>query len=99
MTRQTKQRTRLSRREFIKRGAGGAAMIAGGGILTAIPESVSAHPVQAASGSSVGDLVLVNGKFVDGRGVVAPTLTIKNGRIVKVGQALNLGPDARTIDL
>jgi predicted amidohydrolase YtcJ len=41
----------------------------------------------------------VNGKFVDGRGNVASAITIKNGRILNVGQATPLGPVARTIDL
>jgi predicted amidohydrolase YtcJ len=49
--------------------------------------------------SSSGDLILRNGKFVDGRGQVASLLTIKNGRIVSVGQAIPLGPGAKTIDL
>jgi hypothetical protein len=36
---------------------------------------------------------------VDGRGIVASALTIKNARIVNVGQAMPLGPGAKTIDL
>jgi predicted amidohydrolase YtcJ len=36
---------------------------------------------------------------VDGRGVVGAALTVKNGRIANVGQALPLGPGAQTIDL
>jgi len=49
------------------------------------------------NGGNDGDLALVNGKFVDGRGLVASSLTIKNGRIAPAGQ--RLGPDAQTIDL
>ena len=45
------------------------------------------------------DVVLANGKFVDGRGVVGSTLTVKNGRIVSIGQAGAPIPGARTIDL
>ncbi len=45
------------------------------------------------------DLVLTNGKFVDGRGVVGSTMTIRNGRIVRIGQAMQLAPDAQRIDL
>jgi len=47
------------------------------------------------------DLVLTNGKFVDGRGVVGAgsTMTIRNGRIARVGQAIQLAPDAQMIDL
>src|SRR6185436_3322461 len=44
-----------------------------------------------------GDLVLVNGKFVDGRGVVGSAITIKNGRILSVGQGPSSQP--QTIDL
>ena len=60
----------------------------------AVPQTAS--PTAGPRGSD-GDLALVNGKFVDGRGVVASALTIKNGRIVNVAQ--RLGPDAQTIDL
>jgi predicted amidohydrolase YtcJ len=45
------------------------------------------------------DLVLTNGKFVDGRGQVGTTLTIRNGRISAVGTQGIVAPDARTIDL
>jgi predicted amidohydrolase YtcJ len=78
----------LSRRKLIQGGLAGAAMMAGRGILDAGFQS----------GSSA-DAVLVNGKFVDGRGVVASEITIRNGRIVKVGQAVPLAPGARSIDL
>ena len=53
----------------------------------------------AAQTTSFGDLVLTNGKFVDGRGDVGTTLTIRNGRIAAVGRTVSLAPDARTIDL
>jgi predicted amidohydrolase YtcJ len=85
----------LSRRELIKCGLAGLAVTAGRGAFRALPQA-STTRVQAADS---GDLVLVNGKFVDGRGVIASALTIKNGRIVNVGQALPLGPGAKTIDL
>ena len=52
-----------------------------------------------ATSSSSGDFILRNGKFVDGRGQVASVLTIKNGRILNVGQVAPLGPGAKTIDL
>jgi predicted amidohydrolase YtcJ len=55
--------------------------------------------VVAAQAPLQADLVLRNGKFLDGRGVVGSTITIRNGRIAKVGQAMPLAPDARTIDL
>ena len=82
----------LSRRELLVRAAAGAAAIA------ADPFS-SRAAAQAAQADRSGDLALVNGRFVDGRGVVASALTIRNGRIVNVGQAVQLGPDARRIDL
>jgi len=53
----------------------------------------------AAQGPPQADLVFTNGKFVDGRGVVGSTITIRNGRIAKVGQAMQLAPDAQRIDL
>src|SRR6185503_8791640 len=45
------------------------------------------------------DLMLINGKFVDGRGVVGASLTIKNGRIANIGQTRLSGSPIRTIDL
>ncbi len=87
----------LSRRELINGALGSAAMIAGGGIFAAGPQQrASTNPAQIRLD---GDLLLVNGKFVDGRGVVASALTIKNGRISNVGQAMPLGPGAQTVDL
>jgi predicted amidohydrolase YtcJ len=79
--------TKLSRRNWIK-GAAGATLFARGELLRAAPQS-----------PATGDLVLSNGKFVDGRGVVGETVTIRNGRISAVGQPGPLGPGARTIDL
>jgi predicted amidohydrolase YtcJ len=45
------------------------------------------------------DLSLVNGRFVDGRGMVGTSLTIRNGRIAGIGKPVSVAPDARTIDL
>jgi predicted amidohydrolase YtcJ len=53
----------------------------------------------AQRGGPPSDLLLTNGRFVDGRGVVGTALTIKNGRIAGVGEARALGSAARTIDL
>src|SRR5262245_13104531 len=78
----------MNRRELLKLGIGGAAGI------------VAGQPTGALVAQNVGaDLALVNGKFVDGRGVVGSALTIKNGRIIAVGRAMPLGPGAPTIDL
>ena len=78
----------LSRRQLMKCGLSGAAAFAGRRIFAA------AQALQ----SDI-DLLLVNGKFVDGRGVAGSSLTIRNGRIVNVGQANAAGSGARTIDL
>src|SRR5262245_33196128 len=85
----------LSRRELIKFGLGGAAIAACGDIVQAGQPATTTR-VQANSG---GDFALVNGRFVDGRGVVGSTLTVKNGRVLKIGQAVEPGPGAETIDL
>jgi adenine deaminase len=85
----------LSRREWIKCGFAGLALSAGHRAFSAVPQ-VSTTPVQAAKNV---DLVLVNGKFVDGRGVIGSALTIQNGRILNAGQAMPLGPGVKTIDL
>src|SRR5215470_10342442 len=80
--------SQITRREWIRTGLGAAAAIAGRGILDGAPQR-----------SSDTDIVLTNGKFVDGRGVVGSRLTIKNGRIVNVGQIAAAGAGVRTIDL
>jgi predicted amidohydrolase YtcJ len=84
----------LSRRELLKHAALGAVCMTGGsfaaGTLT-IPA--------AAQAADSRDLILTNGRFVDGRGEVATAMTIRNGRILTVGKAAALSPDARTIDL
>ena len=62
--------------------------------------ALSEAAVDAAQrGAPVADLLLTNGKFVDGRGVVGSAATIRNGRIVAVGEARALGAAARTINL
>jgi predicted amidohydrolase YtcJ len=88
---------RLSRRDLLKQAAAGAAACAGGGMLTGTsqPSVVSA----AQRDGAPADLLLANGRFVDGRGLVGTALTIKNGRIVNVGQFGQVGTAARTIDL
>jgi len=75
----------IPRREFLKGGLAGGLLLPSRGVVSVF--------FQAA----VPDLVLVNGKFVDGRGVVGSTLTIKNGRILSVGPASV--PGGRTIDV
>jgi predicted amidohydrolase YtcJ len=71
-----------------------AAAMAAGGVQAQAPPPKAALP----QGSAV-DLALVNGRFVDGRGLVASELTIRNGRIAKVGAVRPLPPGTPTIDL
>src|SRR5262245_1040277 len=86
------RRASLSRRDLVKRAAG---VCVGGLSVGASPAIV----VTAQREDAPADLLLFNGKFVDGRGLVGTALTIKNGRIVKIGQRGDLGTAARTIDL
>ena len=87
---------RMSRRELIRRATAGAAALTGGGRTLVRAQQA---PPPATQRPRDRDLVLANGKFVDGRGVVGSTLTIRNGRIAGVGQKVAAGPDAQTIDL
>jgi predicted amidohydrolase YtcJ len=86
----------MTRRKLIKVGVAGAAAIVGRSLLPSPFQSVVMGSPQSRTG---GDLALVNGKFVDGRGVVSNSLTIRNGRIVNLGRSAALSPDAQTIDL
>ncbi|MEP7306828.1 MAG: amidohydrolase family protein [Acidobacteriota bacterium] len=90
MTSQDRLGARFSRRELIA----GAAALAGARVIGAAPQTAAGTTGQRGND---GDIALVNGKFVDGRGLVGASLTIKNGRIAPAGQ--RLGPDALTIDL
>src|SRR6185436_950024 len=85
----------LSRRELLKRTLVGAAAYAGSETLAGPSRRLDA----AQRGGSPADLLLINGRFVDGRGIVGSALTIKNGRIAGVGEARNLGSAARTMNL
>jgi predicted amidohydrolase YtcJ len=84
----------LSRRDLLKRAAAGVAAIGGGHLAVG-----AATTNVAAQALNSGDLILTNGKFVDGRGQVGTSLTIRNGRIAAIGKTAPLAPDARTIDL
>src|SRR4030095_977037 len=86
--------SRLSRRELLTRAAASAVAVAGSRFVVGSPATNAAAQVTTA-----GDVVCGNGKFVDGGGQVATTLTIRNGRILNVGKGGALAPDARTIDL
>ena len=93
----------LSRRDFVKGAAAGAALAAGGATAFARPRAAGAAP-KGRGGSKgsrlpgVGDLILENGKFVDGRGVVARELTIRDGRIAVIGKG-PVGPNTEKVNL
>jgi predicted amidohydrolase YtcJ len=79
----------LSRRELLLTGV---AALAGSRARGAASQgTANAGPAAGA------DLILTNGKFVDGRGVGGSTLTIRNGRVANA--SLKLAPDALSIDL
>src|SRR5512145_548892 len=85
----------LSRRDLLMRTLAGSVAYAGHEILAG-----TSHRLDAAQrGGPPADLLLTNGKFVDGRGVVGSALTIRNGRITGVGEARNLGSAARTMNV
>src|SRR6185503_8342890 len=83
-----------SRRDLLKAALTGAAAYLGSSAL-----STDTRLDAAQRGASVADLLLTNGKFIDGRGVVGSALTIRNGRIVGIGEARALGTATRTIEL
>jgi predicted amidohydrolase YtcJ len=82
----------ISRRELLKGAVAGAAACVSGGLPGAALGA-------AQRGEAVADLLLANGRFVDGRGVVGSALSIRNGRIAGIGEPRTLGSAARTIDL
>jgi hypothetical protein len=86
----------LTRRELLGRTAVFGAAAAGFRRASAQDQVL---PAAQTASAVAGDLVLANGRFVDGRGLVATTVTIRNGRIAAVGESMALAPDARTIDL
>jgi hypothetical protein len=94
----------VSRRSFLKGTvAAGAAVATGGAGLVgdATGRGRASEKITWANADCIGsrDLALTNGKFVDHRGEVATALTIKDGRIVDVGQARNVGPCTLRINL
>src|SRR4030095_13050336 len=86
----------LSRRQLIKGAVGGAMAIAGGRISVGVPQAAPPNPAQNLAST---DYILTNGTFVDGRGIGGTAMTVKNGRIVGVGQPQPPSPGAQTIDL
>src|SRR5262245_38800053 len=88
--------TMVSRRDLLQSALTGAAACFGSAAFT---RSALLEAAQRGGGTPVADLLLTNGKFVDGRGPVGSALSIRNGRIAGVGDVRALGPAARTIDL
>lgn len=87
----------LTRRQFMSGAVTAAAAVASARVTAAAKPQGVAGP---ARGRRVDvDLVLTNGKFVDHRGVVAAAMTIRNGRIARVGPSPSRSPDAQVVDL
>src|SRR6187397_2353939 len=92
--RKTRAKGTWSRRQVLLTGAAAGAAAIGGGITLSgqgrgggrgggPPADV---PPGQARKIATGDFGLVNGVFVDGRGIVASAMTIKSGRIADVGR-------------
>src|SRR5688572_22018554 len=90
----------ISRRQFVGTAAA-AALGAGVGVGPAV-EEVSAQARGEVPPQVDQTLALVNGTIhtMDGRNTVARTVTIRNGRVITVGDNVPRGiPNVRTIDL
>ena len=84
----------MNRRRFV---AAGAALS-----LNLLARRAVAQPSPAdviASALAAPDLALINGRFVDYRGIVGDTLLLANGRIRSVGSGLNPDRTLPTVDL
>src|SRR4051812_35605454 len=96
----------LSRRDFVKGAAAGAAVAAtagGLGIATAAEAAPAASPASVKRRNKKGqaDLALVNGRFLtlDDGGTVADAVTIRDGRIEEVSSKRGVGSSLATVDL
>jgi predicted amidohydrolase YtcJ len=92
----------LSRRDFIKGAAAGAAVAATGTGLIRSTEAARAPtvtPPVCLTGS--GDIALINGRFLtlDKNNTIVGAVTIRNGRFAEIGTVGTLGPCSQTIDL
>src|SRR5262245_17512087 len=95
--RESSDRRGISRRGFIGAAAGAAAFGSLTGVAEARDDQGQDNDDQGQDGGrGRGGVALVNGRFVDGRGLVAKELTIKDGRIADVGRARS---DTERIDL
>lgn len=87
----------LSRREFVAGVVSAAALVGEG-----VPRAEAGQGVTGSIGGPGGGpegFTLINGRFVDYRGTVASSLTIRNGRIQAVDRAPTPGPEPTLIDL
>ncbi len=89
----------ISRRELLKGAAATAALAAAGGSLVAAEQAGAQQTGEPGPCDGSRDVRLINGRFLDYRGIVAKDLTIKDGRIYEVGKAKLVGPCTRTINL
>jgi predicted amidohydrolase YtcJ len=95
-----------SRREWLKSAAAGTASLAAGATAHAQvrggdrrDDDRRGRPDRRNRDAVVGDVGLVNGTFIDGRGVVASAMTIRNGRIANVGRLESIAPDTPVVNL
>jgi predicted amidohydrolase YtcJ len=94
-----------SRREWLRRTAAGAAGLAAGANVHAQAGDGDRRDDDRAGrerrnrDAVVGDVTLVNGTFIDGRGVVASAMAIRNGRIARVDRLESVGADKPVVDL
>lgn len=96
--RQDERSESVSRRGLLKGAAAGAALAAGGGGLLGATQAQAGTSGGGGNAVGPGDVAFVNGKFIDGRGEVATAISIRDGRIVAVGQPSGGGP-GQTINL
>jgi predicted amidohydrolase YtcJ len=100
----------ISRRDFVKGAAAGAAVAAAGGGLAAaargagtVDQTAAVEHAEAKHGKPKGeaDLALVNGKILtlDDANTVAESVTIRDGRIEALFDRRGVGAAAQTIDL
>src|SRR5262245_51683635 len=87
---------RTTRRDFLKQGAAGAALVAGGHVLNAVAQTSDRAPA---------DLLLTNGRFATlwREKPAAQAVAIREGRFAAVGTEEEVrrlaGPSTKTIDL
>jgi predicted amidohydrolase YtcJ len=98
----------MSRRDFVKGAATGAALAAGGATLAGKAQAGTTRKATVAAeakGPDVcdgsRDVALVNGRFLtlDGSDSVVSAVAIRDGRIAETGHAQALGPCSTTINL